>query len=173
MIRLPDVYYTDQFLEGTHNQNLSGGYPETPSFSQGEDVIMQFMVCYNGSPVTDGDKLSFVVKKSIHAVNVLWVAKLNEGLYSVPSADGYYKVILPSEITRNFLAGIYTYDIVYREAPGENAGPKDLDIVLNKGYFSIEYTASSPYPLSESPLPTLDRENVEPTVPIGFNTTKA
>jgi len=153
-MRISDISYTTNLPDVPEPT----GKPIPINFYQGEDIVINFYLTFNGEPVTE-DKWDIVgtVKKNQYAQNVLWEAKINNGLYK-QKPDGYYQVILPSEASATFLSGTYWLVVMIHEKSGE--GPKDLDLVVLNQPFSINYSAASP-----NPGKALDRTATEQTYP--------
>lgn len=163
-MRLDDINYKNQRLDGTAEPPAALGPIE---FYQGEDVVLDFFLAYNDSPVVPADwRIEVLVKKNAYAKTRLWEAVLNNGLYA-SNVAGYYKVIIPSEATSTFLAGTYWMDVFIHEKLGRRNGPKDLDIIVLRQPFSIDYAAASP-----NPGTTLASSNTEHTYPPPIDITK-
>jgi hypothetical protein len=170
-------------LDGTLQQQ--GIKQATVQFSQGSDVNFAFYVGYNGAPVTsDKWDLEVIVKKNVHAQNILWKAHLHSGLYVKDGIPGFYYIILPAEATATFLPGTYFVEVRGKQKIGKGEPMKDLTVPLANYTFGIELTAGSPNPKlrphSESEVSvdpatgiTISRKtSVEPTVPDPVDTTQ-
>ncbi len=162
MARLSDVYYTDKNLHGT---------PEPPGkavpidFYQGEDIVMEVFLNYNGDPVSVEEwEITGVVKKNKYADTQLWEAELDKGIYKTHTV-GFYKVILDAEKSARFVPGTYWLTIFIKQKNSDN--PRDLQFVVLNQAFSINDSAGSPYTRE-----TLDVRNVERTFPPAFNSDK-
>ncbi len=154
-MRLPDIYFTRNPLEGHPHVEGQG---EPVAFKQGEDIIFDQYLTFEGQPVLVQDwDIEVVVKKSVFANTRLWVGTLNNGLY-LKNNTGFYQIIIPSEATSLFLAGTYWMDIFIHEKIGRGE-IKDRDVVVATYPFSIEYSAASPNPKD------LDRGHTEQTQP--------
>lgn len=154
-MRLSDVYYTTQNLDGVPEPE---GHASAPEFYQGEDIILDVYFNIEQKPVTvDEWELTAVVKKNKYAINVLFEAQMNNGIYK-NSVPGYYKIIIPAEDTARFLAGTYWLVISGKEKNGD--GIKDREFVLSNSPFIIKDSAASPYPAQ-----TLNRAGTERTYP--------
>ena len=180
MIRLPDTYYTTQMLDGQPEQ--TGIYQLSPTFYQGEDVIINFYLQIDGAPVTlDHWDVSLIVKKSNFANNILWSAFPGNGLIPrVGGKDGYFEMIMPAAISSLFLPGSYYMALKTVENPG-TGNPKDRTIVPLQAYFNLELSAASPNPKLRATVTTeliydiyagtltTQTTSVEPTLPIAAN----
>lgn len=153
-MRLPDLYYTRQVFDG---------YPEPPGvpapiqFYIGEDVVFDKFLVYEGKPVLVEDwDLTAIVKSNKEAQCVRWTGIVNNGIYLNNNA-GYYKFVIPSSETDNWIAGTYWLELVIREKLGRGAGPKDLDVFLFRQPFGMDYSMGSSNPdhiVNQSPEET-------------------
>lgn len=145
MYRLPDAYYTEQMLDGI--TPFTGYKQPSPSFNQGEDIGLSFFVNYEGKPLNKLDwNLRGVIKKSVHAENVLWQAIPEVSLFEKESTPGYYYFVMPGAISGQFLPGIYFFDLLGTQKVGHGPDHLDRTRVLLSATFNIELSASSPNP---------------------------
>lgn len=140
-MRLPDLYYTRQIYDG---------YPEPPGvpapiqYYTGEDIEFDVLLHYNGKPVLTEDwDITAIVKSNVYQHCTRWVGELNNGIY-LNNTTGYYKFLIPSQETANWLPGTYWMDVVIREKLGRGTGPKDLDVYLMRQPFGVDYSVASP-----------------------------
>lgn len=173
--RLPDTYYTEQTLNGIEPK--TGIKRQSPTFNQGEDVLISFYLNYQGAPVvTDDWRLDVVVKKSPAAKNVLWHGIMNFGLYKTES-PGFYKMVIPAPITSLFLPGTYYMDVKGIQKFNKGHEARDLTRYLLSTTFNLRLTAASPNPTlrpmsaiefvvdPETGDTTIKITTVEPTLP--------
>src|SRR5437868_6422204 len=101
-MRLTDVYYTDQTLDGNPEPPAKELAPE---FYQGEDAIFDIFLNFAGNPVLTEDwDITAIIKKNQYALNTLFEATIDEGLYKL-DVPGFYRILLPADATATFLAG--------------------------------------------------------------------
>lgn len=176
MNRLQDTYYTQQVLDGTPPD--IGIRQPSPTFSQGEDMKLDFYLSYNGAPV-DVSKhiIELNLKKLPQAKTVLWTAKLGAGLFQSPTSGAFY-MLIPSEISGYVLPGTYYVDIILTERTGTGEAVKDLRVVLKSFNINVKLTPSSPNPKltansvevigydMESGIWTLQFTSTEQTLPL-------
>jgi hypothetical protein len=181
-MRLPDFYYTSQILDGTEPKD--GIKQPSPSFPQGDDIVLSFYINYNGMPIITSEwALEAIVKKNPGAATVLWRGILGVGLWEKEGIPGYFSIIMANDVSAQFLAGTYYLDIkgVQKIGTGENV--RDLTVTLLSTTFNIYLTASSPSPKlrpgmvtsvtvdAPSGVVTVSRTSVEPTLPDSTDTT--
>ena len=140
-MRLPDIYYTTQQVDGTLQQD---GTPDPAKFSQGEDVVLSLYAEYNGTPINELDNWIITAEASSTYSNgsVFWTGVKNNGLYYCKNEKGV-QIIIPNTETATLFAGTYWIDLIIKQAVG-TGDKKDLTVKLATFSFNIEYTASSP-----------------------------
>lgn len=163
-MRLDDVDYINARLDGI---------PEPPGqqpplqYYQGEDIVFEVLLRYQGKVVTlDNWDIDLIIKKNAFAKCSEWLGSINNGLYVIDHTPGYYKIIIPADVTSNLLAGTYWLNIFIHEKVGMGKGPKDLNIIIVQQPFSLDYAAASP-----NPPPALRGTDIEKTYPPPINIT--
>jgi hypothetical protein len=149
-----------------------------PEYSQGNDVVLEFELYFNGVPIIDlsGWKLEAFVKKSLKAQNILWKAELNYHFYQKDKRTNVFCVRIPADASSFFLPGDYYLSVVGTQRIG-TGDLFDRKVTLHNAMFELVLDASSPNPrLSNSgvtavifdPLErkyTVTIEGTEPTEP--------
>lgn len=139
-MRLPDIYYTRQPMDGYYEPP---GKQEPIQFYQGEDIVMEFYLQYEGENVLSADwNIEATVKSTPYTHDIVWTGVVNNGLYTDNNTPGFYKVIIPSHVMNEARSGTYWLDVMIREISGE--GIKDLNILVLRQPFGFDYSASSP-----------------------------
>jgi hypothetical protein len=114
----------------------------SPQFTQGSDVMLEFPLYVDSSPLDDlkGWKLELWLKKGVQANNVLWRGTLGDGLYHKHGNIWLFRI--PAADTAQLLAGTYFYAV-----KGTKLVDKEgfaLNTVLGRGSIEISVDASSP-----------------------------
>ena len=155
-MRLPDIYYTSQPLDGSP---AVAGIPEPPTFYQGDDIVFEVFLNIDGNPVLDSEyTISVVVKQTIYDIVPIWEGTINDGVYK-KDVPGYYKLIIPSCITSVQFAGTYWLAVQASQKIGESNDIRDLTRTIMQKPFYLAYAATSPN------ANTLSRWMLEQTVP--------
>lgn len=180
MQTLPDSNYRTYSIPG-YPQN-TGLLQESPTFGQGEDVLLGLSLRIDGQPVDETEyDLEVIVKKSTYASNILWKGLLNFGLYRrlIDEAwtPGSYYMLMPAAVSGLFLPGTYYVDVKATQKPGSGNLTKDLTLFILSSTFNIVLSAASPNPKltpssgvetvldPEDRTITLTWSSVEPTLP--------
>jgi hypothetical protein len=142
------------------------GEPNPPTFSQGEDIIFDAFLFYDGRPVkTETFNISAIVKTSSRATQAAWVGELSSGIYTT-DRDGFYEIWIPRKDTSAWYAGTYYMEIVLEEPVGIGEGRHDRRVSLVSKSFNLEYSPMSNNPETVSPLSGLPkRGTLEKTWP--------
>lgn len=128
-----------------------------PEFSQGNDVVVDFELWFNGEPLIDTAhwKLEVFVKKSLKANTVLWKAENGYHLYQQDKRSNLFFFRIPADITATFLPGNYFFAVVGTQHVG-SAVPFDRKATLYNAMFELTLDAASPFPkLSNSAVTAL------------------
>jgi len=121
-------------------------------FFQGEDVIYDAIIRYNGGLVTsDNYDVLVSVKSSPRAQKATWEGFFDNGVYEDRTRPGCFEIWIPSASTANFLAGSYYLQVLLKERIGRGAGRFDRQYVVLQTYFNIDYSNFSPAPESRQP----------------------
>lgn len=137
-MRLPDINHVSPQIYGT--EYIEG--PQLPPiFSQGTDIDLQVHLKIDGQVVhPDNYKLEVVMKKSHPDVCVVWEGEIDNGLYH--KGNGLYRILIPSEVTKDLQAHTYWMDIVATSLKGVDI--KDIRTLLATHPVMVIYTPSSP-----------------------------
>lgn len=146
------------------------------SFAQGEDGLINFELSFDDKPLKlDEWTLTAMVKKNVHAANVLWQVDFGQHFY-YDSGHKIYTMVLPSVASSLFLPGTYHLTVKGKQKTG-TGGKVDRTVTLATLMFEIILDAASPNPkLSaetvtevafdpETGIYRITRSTVEPTVP--------
>lgn len=150
----------------------------SPEFSQGNDVVLEFELWFNGEPLIDIKqwKLEAFVKKSLKANNVLWKAEIDHHLFQKDKRSNVFCLRIPADKTATFLPGNYFFAIVGTQHVG-SAAPFDRKVTLHQAMFDLILDAASPFPRLTNAMVTalyldptdrtytLITETTEPTEP--------
>jgi hypothetical protein len=136
-------------------------------FYQGEDVIYDTVIRYNGGYVTSDDyDVQAIVKSSPRAPVAAWHGILDNGVYEDRTRPGYFEVWIPSAATSKLLAGSYYLHILLKEKLGKGAGKFDRQYVILQTVFNIDYSNFSPAAESRQPGAAQQlRNNLDTTWP--------
>ncbi|NBQ67357.1 MAG: hypothetical protein EBU46_00385 [Nitrosomonadaceae bacterium] len=146
------------------------------SFAQGEDGLIKVELSFNDGPLKlDEWSLTALVKKNVHAANILWQVDFGQHFY-YEAEHKRYVVVLPAAASSLFLPGTYHLTVKGKQKTG--TGVKvDRTVTLATVLFEITLDAASPNPkLSaetvtevafdpETGIYRITRSTVEPTVP--------
>lgn len=126
--------------------------PQNPdSFYQGEDIVYDVYLFFDGKDVTtEYYDISVTVKPNSRAYTPVWVGNLDFGIYEIKDAPGRFELWIPSAITANFLAGSYYLDVQGSEKIGRGEGKYDRKNILVQTIFNISYSNFSNNPESAS-----------------------
>ena len=166
-----NVEYPDDFVSSSTGFGLPGipfipGTPNPSNFCQGEDVLFDALLIYQGKPaVSENYNISATLKPSLRSFSVLWQGALGNGI-SKERDEGAYLIWIPSRKTTELFAGSYVLNISIHEPVGQGAGAHDKRISLIDVMFNIEYCGGSPNPESLKKEETaLRRDNLEKSWP--------
>lgn len=138
-------------IDGIPGIPFEAGTPNPDVFYQGEDIVYDLFLFYNGDAVSLEDyDIKVGIKTSPRAYEMTFEASIDNGLYIVPGDKGYYELWIPSAITSEMLAGSYYLDVILIEKVGRGKGKFDRKHVLLQGHFNVEYSNYSPAPESVS-----------------------
>lgn len=140
-MRLADVYYTTKKLD-TYPEPL--GKPAPISVYQGDDIVFEIYLNYEGEPVgLDKWIVSAYIKTTAYATTLLWEASIgniaehyNNQIVKLP-AEGMYQFNIPATFTAGLIAGTYWLDVSITELSGE--GNRDIRRTIVRQPFSLEY----------------------------------
>jgi hypothetical protein len=143
------------------------GEPNPDVFYQGEDIVYDLYLYFDGAPVSVADyDIMVMVKASPRAFTVVWEGKLDSGVYPIQNAPGLFEVWIPSSATEQLRAGTYHIDVQLVESLARGKGRHDRKHVLLQHVFNIDYSTFSTKPETRSALgEKLTREGVEATWP--------
>ena len=151
MERLQDVYYTTKKLDGNPEPP---GHAAPIDFYQGEDIILEVYLNYNGKPVVEHDwTVTGFIKKNKYADTVLWEEIPTQG-----KPAGAFTFHIKADDSARFLPGTYWLTVAIKEENGK--GPWDLKMIILDQPFSINQSAGSKYTQNQ-----LDIESTERTYP--------
>lgn len=164
-MRLDDIYFKRAQLDGVPTPP---GQPDPVQYYQGEDIIFEVFLNYNDVPVIVDDwDIRGIVKKNAFATDVAWTGTIEGGIF-VQTKPGFYKIIIPSDVTAIFYAGTYWLDVVISQKVGKGE-ERDITAIIMHQPFSIDYSVGSPNPPK-------DLKNISPcqeaTTPPPINITK-
>lgn len=145
-MRLPDIYYTRQKVQGAPEEY---GLPDPPTFSQGDSILFQQYLEYEGTPVSTKDWDIEVTVKSTAFTSSTTLFGGVEGASG--GSVGFYKIHLPKEVTAALAPGTYFLDIRITQPIGSGT-PKDQSITISKIPFLIILSVGSPNPQEAIPL---------------------
>jgi hypothetical protein len=147
-------------MDGIPGVPFERGIPNPDLFYQGEDIIYDMYLTYDGVPVSsDKFNITVYIKPSNRAYNTAWAGTFDGGVYKPDNADpGYYEVWIPSADTSNLYAGTYYLQVQLQEKVGTGSGRFDRRHVVLQTYFNLEYSNFSPAPESSSTLSTKTAE---------------
>jgi hypothetical protein len=159
-------------IDGIPGIPFEMGIPDPDLFYQGEDIIYDLFLVYDGTPVKlDNYDIKIAIKSSSRATNILFEAYIDNGLYNDPSKEGYYELWIPNSVSAELLAGTYFITVQISDKLGEGLGRHDRKHILLQHSFNLEYSNYSPSPENAKPTATiLKRYNLEPTWPNKPNT---
>jgi hypothetical protein len=168
----PDHPIKSLAIDGVPGIPFEMGVPDPDLFYQGEDIIYDLFLVYDGAPVQlDRYDIRIGVKTSSRAQNLSFEAYIDNGVYSVAEKPGYYEFWMPNSITSELLAGTYFITVLIADKLGEGLGRHDRKHVLLQHSFNLEYSNYSPNPESAKTTATLlKRYNLELTWPNRPNT---
>jgi hypothetical protein len=131
-------------------------------FYQGEDIVYDTVLRYNGGYVTSENyNVYATVKSSPRAQTPVWEGFLDNGVYEDNTRPGYFELWIPSAVTANFLAGSYYLHVLLKEKLGRGAGRFDRQYVVLQTYFNIDYSNFSPAPESRQPGAAQELRNAQ------------
>lgn len=151
----------------------------SPSFSQGEDVVLTVPL-KQVITVDQWTSLECLVKKGVYADNTLWRTVAGAGL-TVGSTE--YQMVMPSVVSARFLPGSYHAVLVGKQKVGAGS-PIDRIAVLAESMFEIVLSAASPHPKLTGALVisaernldtgviTITTTGVEQTLPLDADATR-
>jgi hypothetical protein len=159
-------------IDGVPGIPFEFGIPDPDVFYQGEDVIYDLFLVYDGNPVTvDKYDIKIGVKTSYRAQEFSFEASLDQGVYHFPEKPGYFELWIPNSITSQLFAGSYYINVLISDKIGQGTPYGDRKHILLQSMFNLEYSAFSPNP--ENALensPDIKRHNLEITWPNRPNT---
>lgn len=121
-------------------------------FYQGEDIIYDAVLIYNGNYVnTDDHTVLVCVKKTPRDPAPSWEGFLDNGVYEDKGVPGKFEFWIPSAVSSNFLAGSYFLQVQLQEKIGKGLGRFDRRYIILETYFNIDYGNFSPAPESRQP----------------------
>ena len=169
-----DPEYLPDYLPGVAPRYGLKQLPQ--SFAQGEDGLVNFELSFNDKPLKLEDwTLKAMVKKNVHAANILWQVDFGQHFY-YDAGHGIYTMVLPSAASSLFLPGTYHLSVKGKQKTG-TGGHVDRTVTLATTLFEITLDAASPNPkLSaetvtevaydpETGIYKITRTTVEGTVP--------
>lgn len=162
--------------------NYLPGIPEmygvkqpAPEFSQGNDVVVEFELYFNGEPIIDltNWKLEAFVKKSLKANTVLWKAEIDHYLYQKDKRSNVFMLRIPADKTSTFLPGSYFFAVVGTQKVGSSQ-PFDRKITLHQAMFDLVLDAASPFPrLTTARITALYLDPIDRTYTLVTETTES
>lgn len=140
--------------------------PNPDIFYQGEDMVFDLQLYFEGSPVlVDDYELIAIVKINPRSFNPVWTGVLDGGIYRMLDKPGHYELWIPAEQTAKLLAGSYFLDIQIKERVGAGEGKYDRKYVLLQHIFNIEYSNFSETPETLENINDINRGQIEGTWP--------
>jgi hypothetical protein len=128
-------------IDGIPGVPFERGIPNPDTFYQGEDIVYDLFLYYEGDYVKAADYDVLVsVKTSPRASSAVWTGSIDNGVYPIPNNEGYFELWIPSTITSTFLAGSYYLDVLLQEQIGRGKGRYDRKYVLVRTAFNIEFS---------------------------------
>lgn len=139
-------------LDGIPGVPFEKSNPNPDVFYQGEDIIYDAVLIYNGKYVnTDDHEILVRVKKTPRDPSPSWEGFLDNGVYEYKETPGKFEFWIPSTVSGSFLAGSYFLQVLLKEKIGRGAGRFDRRYVILETYFNIDYGNFSPAPESRQP----------------------
>jgi len=161
-------------IDGIPGIPFERGEPNPDTFFQGEDIVYDLFLFYDGKPVSSEEfDVLISLKTSPRAGTASWLGSTTDmGVYPTPTGSGYYEVWIPSSVTDNLLAGTYHLDVLIKEKLGSGKGRYDRKYMILQTYLNIDYGNFSLRPetagrAAENPS---KRSDAEPTWPNSPNT---
>lgn len=154
-------------LDGIPGMPFERAIPNPDVFYQGEDIIYDASLIYNGTPVTaDNYDVLVSVKRTPRDQTASWEGVLDNGVYEDKEQPGRFEFWIPSAVSGTFLAGSYYLQVLLRERLGKGKGRFDRQHIILQTYFNIEYGNFSPAPESRQAGPGQQlRNNLQATWP--------
>lgn len=158
-------------VDGVPGVPFEEGTPNPDVFYQGEDVIFDAYLYFDGAEV-DPDKfdVNVIVKTSPRSFNVVWNGTLGNGVYATEN-PGYFEIWIKASDISAIRAGSYYLEIQLKEKEGQEAGRFPRTRTAIQHVFNIDYNVFSQRPEAANGNPNvLRRENIESTWPNTPNT---
>lgn len=135
-MRLPNIYYTNQYFYGVTEPE---GKPAPIEKYAGETLDFDIYLNAGDKPVLakDWDILANV-KSSTAETSSVWVGTLQNGVYE-NNKTGYYKILIPAEKTKDWLAGTYWLEILIKEKVAKFNNISDVFSVVLRLPISVDY----------------------------------
>lgn len=153
-MRLPNVYYTNQFFYGVTEPM---GKPAPLEKYIGESLEFDIYLNKDNTPILTAQwDITALIKSSPASTNPTWSGELYNGIYE-NNKQGYYKILIPAEQTKNWLAGTYWMDIIVHEKVAASKRITDELTILARIPICMDYANSSQFkdPIKEQPEQTL------------------
>lgn len=165
-------------IDGMPGIPFERGEPNPDVFFQGEDIVYDLFLFYDGKPVSSEEfDVLISVKTSPRASTASWLGSTTDmGVYPAPTGSGYYEVWIPSSVTDNLMAGSYHLDVMIKEKIGSGKGRYDRKYAILQTYLNIDYGNFSTRPetaeaSAANPLKRSDATGVWPNTPNTIGTT--
>lgn len=163
---------TDRFANKMAIDNIPGipfekGVPNPDTFYQGEDIVYDAYLFFDGKDVNIEDyDISVIVKSSARAYTPIWVGSLDFGIYPIKDEPGRFELWIPSVATEAFFVGSYYLDVQVTEKIGRGDGRYDRKHVLAQTIFNITYSNfSTNLETNSREGARASRSDLEPTWP--------
>lgn len=156
------------YIDGIPGIPFESGVTNPDVFFQGEDIIYDMFIFFNGAPVVKEDYEILAAIKTSPRASRGWTGSIAEGgIYQTAEKLGYYELWIPAAVTQTFLAGTYYINVAIREKFAAGKGRFDRKYTVLKTYFNIDYGNFSENVENRG---NDKRSNVEPTWPNSPNT---
>lgn len=141
-MRLPNIYYTNQYFYGVTEPM---GKPAPIEKYVGESLQFDIYLNHNEQPVLANDwDIIANVKSTTATPDPSWVGTIGNGIYE-NNKTGYYKIVIPSEKTKDWLAGTYWLEILIKEKIAKFNNIADNYTVLLRLPVTMDYSNHSSY----------------------------
>lgn len=135
-MRLPNIYYTNQYFYGVTEPM---GKPAPIEKYIGESLDFDIYLNHNDQAVLTKDwDILANIKSNAAASPPVWVGALANGVYE-NNKTGYYKIVVPSEKTKDWLAGTYWLEILIKEKTAKFNGVADNYTVILRLPICMDY----------------------------------
>lgn len=139
-MRLPNIYYSNQYFYGVTEPM---GKPAPIEKYVGETLDFDVYLSIEGKAVLASDwDIVACVKSNVAEDTPVWSGSLKAGIYE-NTKQGYYKILIPAEQTKTWLAGTYWLEVLVKEKIAKFNNVSDTFTVLLRLPISVDYGSHS------------------------------